>query len=418
VQETLIEHTLFADELTDVSLVIGHAKPEAMRGLGVTIEGALTGGVRYLTYLQVGTTALVGTTPLLLAGDAGTDPFGGAIGAAGDREGEAVAEWLDLRVTAPDGTETGTRRTLFDRIGEAARLSGLIDPAMIPAVELVDLSPDHPDEFPPLAAARFLSIAMGPKAWPAPDIPDGQEALAMGIPVQMYHVTRDVTNATLSLDRGVAVHLAAPNVVMHTYEPVRGGDDSVRLVESLDLLHRGFGTQAVSGVPATMPAGVLAGVTSHVAERLRVGAGLPADLARSAPDLSVGALFERAVTDGIGLRVLRGSPPDDLAYPPEATSRLIEALAAGWIAIAPERPVYLDGRERIGWWLVDPASGATQDQMDDGAGSVTAEHSLVIGLLTSSATMLLAMGLCVAGVQVGVAGLTIGASVYDAVLCN
>lgn len=418
VQEPLIEHSAFADELTDVPISIGHAKPESIKALGVSIGTALTGGVQYLTILQVGTTAIVGTTPLLLAGDpsSGADPFG----LAGDREDEAVAEWLELRITSPDGTSTVTRRTLFDRVGDAARMAGPIDPAVIPVAELVDLDPEHPDEYLPLATARFLSVATGATRWPTADIPDGQELLALGIPVRMYHVTRDVTNATLSLDRGVAVHLAAPNVTMQTYEIAVAVDGSRTLLESLDLLHRGFGTRRVADGPADVPAGVLAGVTSHIAERLRGGAGMPADLAPRAADVSVGALFEQAAAQGIGLRVLHGSLPAAADYRPEATGRLAEALAEGWVAIVPERPVAIGGTERLGWWLVDPTTGATRDEMDNGRGSVMVENTVLLTIGTWQAGTWAGLKvLCQAGYMSGFAiSLQIGATVIPVVTCQ
>jgi Transglutaminase-like superfamily len=407
-QEAIIEHSAFADELTDVPIAIGHAKPGALKQLGAGIESVLLGGTRYLAILQIGPTAYVGLSPLILAGgdpadpSAPADPFGGI---AGPREGEAIAEWLELRITAPDGTMSTARRTLFDRIGEAARVAGSVDPTTIPPAQLLDLGPDHSDEFLPLTTARFLSVATGAKAWPTPDIPEGQEALALGIPVQMYHVARDITNAILSLDRGVAVHLAAPNVTMHSYELAAGPDGTVSITESLDLLHRSFGVLPVGGAAAGVPAGVLAGATSHVAERLRGGAGLPADLASGMPGLSVGALFERADADDIGLRVLRGSVPADLGYPPEATRRLADALADGWVAIAPERPVTMGDEERLGWWLVDPATGATVDMLDDGRGVEMAEYGLLIitGMILTVAAFMAFR--CVAATYRNVTGL-------------
>jgi hypothetical protein len=421
VQETIVEHSRFADELTDVPISIGHAKPEGLQGLGSAVQRLITGDTRYVAALQVGPTTYIGLSPLIFAsGDtaASTDPFAGM----GPGEGEAVAEWLDLRITAPDGTVSTARRTLFDRVGEVVRLAGPVDPALIPPAELVDL-PGHPHEYLPLAAARFLSVATGGKSWPSAEFPAGQEALALGIPVQMYHVTRDATNALLAPDRGVAVHLAAPNVTMHSYEPVIGPDGTIASVtEFLDLLHRGFGAVPVSGATASVPAGLLAGVTSHVAERLRGGAGLPVDLAFGAARASVGSLFEQAAAEGIGLRVLRGVQPAGLGYPPAAAARLAEALADGWVAIVPERPVALGDGHPLGWWLVDPVTGATLDQMDDGRGAVMLEHGDIILIFAAGAWWVVAwtaMVTCITGAAGRVAiSLNIGATTASVAICK
>jgi hypothetical protein len=272
-----------------------------------------------------------------------------------------------------------------------------VDPTAIPAAELTDLDADHPAEYLPLAATRNLSVATGAKGWPTTDIPAGQEALALVVPVQLYHVARDATNAIMSLPRGVAVHLAAPAVTMHTLEPVLGPDHTVSsVVESLDLLHRGFGTLPVAGTAATVPGALLAGVTSHVAERLRNGAGLPSDLAVATPGISVGALFDQAAAEGVSLRLIQGSVPADLAYPPEATARLNEAFAAGWVAVALERAIAVGPEDRLGWWLIDPATGATVDVMDDGRGAAMAENAVLMGVLIGSmlGTILMQMALC------------------------
>ena len=399
-QEAIIEHSRFADELTDVPIAIGHAKPGALRELGAGIDSMLLGGTRYLAILQAGPTAYIGLSPIVLSGgdaddpSAQPDPFAG-VGDGRRREGEAVAEWLELRITAPDGTVTTARRTLFDRVGEAVRLAGPVDPAAIPTAELVDLDADHPAEFLPLTVARFLSVATGATALPPSDGPD---IVVLGSLARMYHLARDATNARLSVDRGAAVHLSSPNVTMHAFVPSVDKGGALRASEMLDLLHRGFGALPVAGATADVPAGVLAGVTSHVAERLRGGAGLPADLASTTPDVSVGALFERAAADGLGIRVLRDPLPPDVGYPPEATAILAEALAGGWVAIAPARAVISDDKPRIGWWLVDPVSGATRDLMDDGRGAAMMEFGELVSLILAywaGVLGLLIIGKCV-----------------------
>jgi hypothetical protein len=213
----------------------------------------------------------------------------------------------------------------------------------------------------------------------------------------LFGVTRDAANARLALDRGVSVHLATPNVTLDSYEPVPGVDGIMSVVETLDLLHRGFATLPVAGVAAEIPGALLAGVTSHVAERLRGGAGLPPDLAVPTPGPSVGAVFEQAHADGIGLRVLRGALPAEHGYPPEAAALLADALAEGWVAIVPERPVTLGDENRLGWWLVDPVTGETRDQMDDGRGTATVEWDAIIATAILTAGVLIALAACIGG---------------------
>jgi len=392
-QETLLEHSAFADELTDVPVLLGHAKPEGLAAVGVSIAGMLTGGVRYQTILRVGDEAYVTERGLLIAGDA-DDPLG--LGASG-RDGEATGEWLDIVVRAPDGTQTSTRRTVLDRVGEAARAAGAIDVSAIPVAELVDLGPDETQEYLPLRALRYLGVATGTQARPSLDPGDGRELDALGTAAPIYHLTRDAANALISLDRGVSVHLSQPNVVLHSYELAAGPGDTWSVVETTDLPHRGFGWQPVSGIPAGVPAGILAGVVSHVAERVQAGEGSPADLAPARPVLSAGALVDAAVAQGIGLQVVRDAVPAQLGLVGEAATALEAALAAGWVAVMPARPVAVDDGTRLGWWLVDPRTGATLDMLDDGRGTATLEEAVLLLAAGSLATTtLIVLGACVA----------------------
>jgi hypothetical protein len=47
------------------------------------------------------------------------------------------------------------------------------------------------------------------------------------------------------------------------------------------------------------------------------------------------------------------------------------------VAVIPERPVQLHGRDRIGWWLIDPATGEAVDVFEDGRSSAMTEESFL-----------------------------------------
>jgi hypothetical protein len=130
----------------------------------------------------------------------------------------------------------------------------------------------------------------------------------------------------------------------------------------------------VAGAVQTASPGILAGVVPHLAERLMAGDAVRDPTLPARP--SVGAVFEEAVGQGIPIRVVRGT--DDLGSLPfarDALTRLGTSLSAGWVAVVPERPVRIGDSERVGWWLYDPASGSTIDEMDDGRGSVGLEYA-------------------------------------------
>jgi hypothetical protein len=120
----------------------------------------------------------------------------------------------------------------------------------------------------------------------------------------------------------------------------------------------------------------VAGVLPHVVERILVGDAIrdPA----SASTASVGAVFAEARRVGIGSRVVASDEVASLPFAPEALARLDAALADGAIAVVPERPVAIGGAERVGWWIIDPATGHTFDQMDDGRGTAAEDMTIIV----------------------------------------
>jgi hypothetical protein len=109
----------------------------------------------------------------------------------------------------------------------------------------------------------------------------------------------------------------------------------------------------------------------------------------------VGAVFDAAGEQGIGVRaVTRAEDVASLRFPTEALGRLGAAIDDGWVAVVPERPVTLDRGERVGWWLVDPASGRTSDQLDDGRGAA-AERVIVNVVYVESIPAYARLGSCI-----------------------
>ena len=113
----------------------------------------------------------------------------------------------------------------------------------------------------------------------------------------------------------------------------------------------------------------------------------------------MGGIFAAADEQGIPTRVMHGSMPGDLPYSTEALARVAAAIDAGLIVIAPERAVAIADGEHIGWWLVDPITGRTTDELEDGRGSENVEYDVTNIPLTTEAKVLNAFrryGACLA----------------------
>jgi hypothetical protein len=121
---------------------------------------------------------------------------------------------------------------------------------------------------------------------------------------------------------------------------------------------------------------LVAGVIEHEAERLAAGDGPKGE---PFPDIevdSVGAVFEAAAEQDISVVVLRAaSEVDAIPLRPDVAHLLRAGLEDGWVAVMPERPVQLHGRERIGWWRVHPSSGVAIDVFEDGRGTAMTEET-------------------------------------------
>ena len=57
---------------------------------------------------------------------------------------------------------------------------------------------------------------------------------------------------------------------------------------------------------------------------------------------------------------------------------------------------------RLGWWLVDPASGATIDMLDDGSGATLVEDAIIFTLGVIFGAELYNMGFCIGSTVGGI----------------
>ncbi len=390
-QDVIFQHTEFADSLVGVPVAYFNAKPEGLKGLGVSLAGTLTGSVQYLPVLIVGDSSTGGKTPITFSTQGGANS---AFGTPGDFEGETTAQWLQVSVFSPDKPAAVAKRTIFDRVGEDVRASGSFSPASLTEVTLTDLDAGATREYVPCVTLHVFAVLGGPVSGgvvvqpPATDDPIADVARFGAF----YHFIRAGLAAEVGAPHGVRAFSDAPTIVSYTFvpgAPAAAGDFNI--AAALDIWHRSFGLASVPGTPQNATPGVVAGVLSHVAERLTMGEGLPVDpAAPPSPPLSVGRIFDEAKRQGIAAKALQGAGAEaGLAYPAAALIRLGDELRAGYTAVLPERPVDVDGGAHVGWWLVDPATGRTLDELEDGRGGIVEYFELNAALLTEALKIVL-----------------------------
>ena len=402
-EETLLEVADFADVLAGRSIGILNIEYGGIKSLGVSILGALEGGTTYVPCMVVGETVLVGSGFVRFGGDPAADPFAEvASGTPGPREGEPVAEWVQVTIASPGAEPVVVRREIFDRLGPAARAAGAPDLATLGPIELIVLDTGKTAHFMPARRTHWLSVhggTLGGAALGEALLAEGP-AERMSSVVRMLHLVREAGTLDLAMPEGIRTFVEGPDLTSLTIDLEADTDRHLTARAALDIWHRNLGTLPVVNLGASVTPAVLAGVAPHLAERALAGDPVRDDPEAYAP--SVGAVFEKARRDGIGIRVLQDpTDADGLAYPPDALARMRSAITGGLVAVAPERPVRFGSRERAGWWLVDPVTGRTTDQMDDGRGEVD-EYAVTVRMsAVEAAAPMEDLGLCLAYAFIG-----------------
>ena len=213
---TVLDHEDFADELAGVAVSLSHVTPSSLQRLGLTLSALLGDGwIDYRPTLEVGgRTFVADDTVAFPVSGGGTDilsadpmPSGGT---ARPVEGEATAEWLEVTVTPPGAEPVVARRTLFDRLPAAQRLSPAPAVDAVAPITLVALDGTGSVDYPPMLGVEAFAIATGPASAPsaAGSSDDGLDLFALA-----YHALRDAMGAEVALDAGARTYADGPDIV-------------------------------------------------------------------------------------------------------------------------------------------------------------------------------------------------------------
>jgi hypothetical protein len=303
-------------------------------------------------------------------------------------EGDTLGEWLEIELKTPQG-ERRIVREIFDRVGYAQRQVATVDPAAVTPVELVEAG-EVAGTYLPLTAVWSLGVVSGmmPAAYFGEELESGDQFADLARVVHTHHYGRDVVSQSKAGMTGFRAYLDEPNVTALVVAKTAATAESVTESALFDILHRSSAVKPLASESrGAGPHPLLAeGVLAHVIERatVEVGEVMPEDLALPhGSSVGVGRVFEEADRQGTATVVMRPGvdDPAGLAISEAARARIAEALAAGYVVVVPERAVELGGEERVGWWLVDPTTGATADQMDDGRGTELPQSMLLMKIV-------------------------------------
>jgi hypothetical protein len=377
-QREVVSLRAASSRLGGIPVALSMASAGELDEAGLTINRGLTGQQMVYPSIYADGVTVNTSVPLMFQTDAAASgsPFGDAR-AAGIGEGETVAVWLRVEISSPDAEMVAIERSLLDRVPPEDRAASTFAPERIQPLRLVptDIGDDTVDAFNVVTIIHTDVARISPTA---AFVRYSQDELfgSLGVLGPALAGFRDILGATLEAEAGYWSYPSAPNVtVFHAGAP---DGDSLATIRA-DLLHRV--RTSLPLIDVTPAAGVhplvLSGVLDAVAEQLSLAPETRGETGET-PSVDAGpaiaTVFAEAAAAGVQVRVV--SRVDDLAAivaDPLSRRWMETALASGQVVVVPEMAVELGGTPVLGWWIVDPVTGRTRDQLSTGmAGAATA----------------------------------------------
>jgi hypothetical protein len=236
-------------------------------------------------------------------------------------------------------------------------------------------------------------------------LPDDDPA-DLAIVSQAYGLARSAAAVEVAAPSGYRPFLDAPTITSYALIAHPSPDGRHGMTSALDIWHRSFGVLPVAEITSNLPPTMATGVLAYVAERILAGEIAPAAGGAATEERTgVGALLEATDAAGTPWRALSDpTAVSGLPWDADARARLQRSMADGWVAVVPERAVRIGSRDRLGWWLIDPATGQARDETDDGRGAVASEETVILSRVAlRNLAAQRRFGLCLAGMTVAVA---------------
>jgi hypothetical protein len=275
---------------------------------------------------------------------------------------------LDVRRKGPDGVTIGiARRALIDAhtpdTDRALRLAGMTTMLVAPGRGAVAFTTHMQFR----ALQQIVRDSADAAAGKTP-------ALHPWYPIRIvdYYRRDDAVADALSSGGGARLYRDRPNVAMLRTAFERSGT-TTNAVTRFDIADNGMASMAAQS-DAAIKANLIRGYADTKIEH---------DVLENPADNGTVALFAAANAQAV--------PPSVLTERPQASDVFQEGLdqsfAAGQVAIAPTKPVSVNGLTMYGWWAIDPKTGNSVGRMSGGAGQANAEYGITINTISKAYTL-------------------------------
>jgi hypothetical protein len=281
----------------------------------------------------------------------------------------ASAEAIELEFIGPAGRREMVRRDVFDLVGPADRASGatILGNAVAARATAAD-SVDVTSRIFSLLFETGAVAAVHARDLPPPpssETPDVRAALLdLGL---SFCLASDAVASRLGAagDGGVRFYFDSPRVVI--VDVAQQPPDRFRL--AVDLRRDSPRAVAVVDGPSVFLARVARGVVEGTLERALIDyvQASSGETGAGRWRASTSTVFDAAAAARVAPALLQAARGHlDPAIPGDVLARVDRDTGAGFLVVAPERPVPVDGAARFAWWRVDPKSGETTAVGDDG----------------------------------------------------
>jgi hypothetical protein len=311
--------------------------------------------------------------------------------------------FLSITLSGPQGPPETDERTLFDRIGYAAR-QGLvaanvsISPGSAPALNSFDAftlnvmpSLQDPAVLSPLAddlgnlseQVQNNSAGSASSATSATGVVAAYRALTTIASVS-YLADSDFIASQLGASTLVMAYADRPREVLTSVTVAPTSDQNgVIVTHAIDLRRDSVRTLALPGQDqgAVVIFNATRGMLDSELESEVLPPSSPADGSITA--VSTFTIFQAASDQGVALVNITSdnlTELDSLSISPEAKARITTAVNLGKIVLVPSRSVTIDGVQTVGWFETDPTTGDTIGVTEDGGHQGITQFTAVLGL--------------------------------------
>lgn len=317
-----------------------------------------------------------------------------------------TAEWITISIHDIEGNSETFTREVKDLIGQGTRLLGGAIPALAVDAEtpfitfgdsfVINVLPHHLRQFhlPERQQARLyydlLDAASLVDALPRSGAVSPEERALAAQAFLRLEQTRTLLFALSGLEfarladpvsdamqesLGVKLYYDLPRLIV-----MQGTGLEENARRTMDLRNTTARAVAVPGQAATAVA--TAQWVKAVAESRFEGEALR-DVTGATP-ITTWRIFNEAQAQGIEFAYITPDKFDLLALylpDPAAYGYAAAALIAGREILIPQSPVLVDGQPRLGWWEIDPQSGAVIPVLEDGTHGALIEYGSMVAEL-------------------------------------